>query len=67
MSAHGLGRSIVLADSLSIPSLVRIDPVEERPNSDDIPLQTERKQEWFAVEFGAVVRGMRQQEEGAGS
>jgi DNA helicase HerA-like ATPase len=50
------GEAIMIGDAVSMPSLVRIDRTSPEPSSGDIPYLQEWKREWYALEFGPIIR-----------
>jgi hypothetical protein len=51
--------AMVLGDSISVPSVVVVDEIQDRPNSRDVAFHTEWKKDWLDLGFGAVVRRIR--------
>ncbi|GAA4096566.1 ATP-binding protein [Actinomadura miaoliensis] len=46
---------IVIGDSVSIPSLIRVDDIEDRPDSRDIDFHTEWKMDWLDVAVPRII------------
>ncbi|QXJ20624.1 ATP-binding protein [Actinomadura graeca] len=46
---------IVIGDSVSIPSLIRVDELDQRPDSRDINFHTEWKMDWLNVAVKTIV------------
>ena len=47
--------AIILGDSISVPSIIHVDSITDKPNSNDINFQTEWKKDWFDAEFGKIM------------
>lgn len=52
--------AIVIGDSASVPSLLFVDEITDRPDSNDIPFHTEWKLDWLDEEFKAALDRWRQ-------
>jgi uncharacterized protein len=47
--------AIVIGDSVAIPSLLRVDAIEHKPDSGDIKFLTEWRRDWLPVEFQQII------------
>jgi len=47
--------AIVIGDSISVPSLVRVDEIIDTPDSHDIPFHTEWQKDWYDVAMKAAL------------
>ena len=48
--------AIIIGDSVSLPSLVKVFDIENLPDSDDINFQTEWKRDWLDVAIPEIIR-----------
>lgn len=48
------GESLLIGDSVVIPSIVQIDECEDKPSSNDIPYFELWKEEWKELDIGAI-------------
>lgn len=48
--------AIIIGDSVSVPSLVRIDEITDKPDSNDILFRTEWQRDWLEVDIPHVVK-----------
>jgi len=48
--------AIVIGDSISVPSLVRVDEITDTPDSHDIPFHTEWQKDWYDVAMKAALK-----------
>lgn len=53
--------AIILGDAVSVPSIVKIDEISDKPNSRDIEFHTEWKKDWLAIEFDNIIQRMKRQ------
>ena len=51
--------ALVLGDAIAVPTIVRISDIEHKPNSHDIPVLTEWRDDWRALPFAKVLDGMK--------
>jgi DNA helicase HerA-like ATPase len=47
--------ALIIGDSISLPTLVCIDKIENKPASIDVDFQTEWKKDWVDLEFNKVI------------
>lgn len=47
--------AIVMGDAISVPSVVKIDEIKDKPNSNDIEFHTEWKKDWIAIAFPKIL------------
>jgi len=48
--------AIIIGDSIQIPSIIEVDDISEKPNSQDINFQTEWKKDWVEGQFDNLVK-----------
>lgn len=51
--------ALILGDSIAVPTIVRINDIEHKPNSHDIPVLTEWRDNWRTLPFATVLDGMK--------
>jgi DNA helicase HerA-like ATPase len=51
--------ALVLGDAIAVPTIVRISDIEHKPNSHDIPVLTEWRDDWRTLPFATVLDGMK--------
>jgi DNA helicase HerA-like ATPase len=56
--------AIIIGDAIAVPSIVKIDDIEDKPNSHDIDFHTEWKKDWLNLEFERVIRSMKREPSG---
>lgn len=49
---------ILLGDACSLPTILRVGDLSNKPDSADIPFHTEWKKDWFEAQFANVVKKM---------
>jgi uncharacterized protein len=47
--------AIVIGDSIAVPSLIHVDDIEAKPDSNDIKFLQEWRRDWLPVDLGPVV------------
>jgi hypothetical protein len=57
--------AIVIGDAISIPSLVCVDELTDKPNSNDIDFHQEWRKDWLSIEFERVLSQLHKSSEAA--
>ncbi len=52
--------ALIVGDSIPVPSIVEIDQITNKPNSEDVNFHTEWKKDWFALQVEKVVLKMKE-------
>lgn len=51
--------AIIIGDSVSVPSIVKVDDITDLPNSNDIDFHTEWKKDWLEVAMPGIIEKWR--------
>ena len=51
--------AIIIGDSVSLPSLMRVNEITDKPRSNDVKFHTEWKKDWFEEAFEGVIERWR--------
>jgi len=54
--------AIIIGDAISIPSIVKIDEISDKPNSNDVDFHQEWKKDWYDVVFDKVIKHKAQED-----
>ena len=47
--------AIIIGDSVAVPSLIQVDAIEHKPDSNDVRFLTEWRKDWLALELQPVI------------
>ena len=47
--------AIIIGDAITIPTLVKIDNIDQKPRSIDIDVLTEWQKAWYDLEFKPII------------
>lgn len=53
--------ALIIGDSIPIPTIVRIDDLTDKPDSNDIAFRTEWKKDWVAIAFDDLIKKMKKE------
>lgn len=51
--------ALILGDAIAVPTICRVSDIDDKPNSHDIPVLTEWRDDWRNLPFAGVLDGMK--------
>ncbi len=51
--------ALILGDAIAVPTLVKVSDIQSKPNSHDVPVLTEWREDWRSLPFANVLEGMK--------
>ena len=48
--------AIIIGEAITLPTLVCIDNIENKPKSIDVDVLTEWQKDWFELDFGPIIQ-----------
>jgi DNA helicase HerA-like ATPase len=54
--------ALIIGDSIPMPTIVRINDLTDKPDSNDIQFRTEWKKDWVAIGFDELIKKMKKEE-----